>query len=133
MKCAHGVYSPLHMEYIDRKNVKLLMPFMYECKIHNKNITVPAGFISDGASIHILRAMGMFGLHSLLIEYGKRAAIIHDYLYRTPGLGYSKADSDEIYYAALRADGVSRWRSWLLYSGVKYFGYAAWTRYGHTK
>lgn len=133
MKCLHGVYSPLHMEYIDRKNVKLLMPFVYECTVHQKRIVVPAGFISDGASVHILRTIGMFGLHSLLVTYGKRAAIVHDYLYRTPGLGYSKSDTDEIYYSALRADGVSKWRAWLLYSGVRWFGQAAWLRYGHYK
>ena len=125
----YGELGPLITQHIDRRNLKLYEPLAYKHPNTIDMIVVPTGFISDGASVHFLRNIGFFFLHSLLVSYGLRAAIIHDYLYRTPHLKYTKREADDIFKLALRADGVSRWRTWVIYQGVNLGGGYAWKKY----
>ena len=86
-------------------------------------INVPAGFVTDYASVPA-------ALQSFASKIGRqnRAAIIHDWLYRTHGLGgrLTRRDCDRIFRTIMKEDGVSwplRWRMWF---GVRVGGWWPW-------
>jgi hypothetical protein len=57
-----------------------------------------------------------------------KAAVVHDYLYATRGLGgrYSRAQSDGIFREALGALGVPLWKRTLLWAAVRLGGAGGW-------
>jgi hypothetical protein len=57
-----------------------------------------------------------------------KAAVVHDYLYATRGLGgrYSRAQSDGIFREALGALGVPLWKRTLLWGAVRLGGAGGW-------
>lgn len=81
-----------------------------------ERITVPAGFMSDGASVPAGFTMFFPKVHG---RYAK-AAILHDYLYKN-AIG-SKREADEIFYEALRVLGCNKFTSKLFYLGVRLIG-----------
>jgi hypothetical protein len=83
-------------------------------------ITVPAGFATDFASIKVLHNAFLFALFALVSGYGNYAATVHDWLYATGAVRRKQADA--IFYRALRAEGVARWRAWLFWVGVRIGG-----------
>jgi len=87
------------------------------------NITVPAGFESDGASVprFFWRLVFPPGDADAL-----RAAILHDYIYREHPAGWTRADADRLFYMILVADGVPKFRALLAYWGVRLFGWRSW-------
>ena len=86
-------------------------------------LTVPAGFESDGASVprFFWRLVFPPGDAAAL-----RAAILHDYVYREQPEGWNRADADKLFYGVLLGDGVSAWRARLAYWGVRLFGGRSW-------
>jgi hypothetical protein len=116
---------------------------------------VPTGFTSNLASIRILREIcrwaaiaaiigGLFlpgwfstlcwvvsvialALYGLVVGYGMRAAILHDYEYTVGEL--SRAACDAMFERALHTgDGTARWRSLgLFYPAVRIFGASHYT------
>lgn len=114
--------------YLDNgKDFQLLEPLVYHVGEEGSEevIIVPSGSITDWASIP------KFLQPVLPNTYGKRAAIIHDYLYRTNGLGglYSRKRSDEIFLEALIVLNVPRAIASTLYSGVRIGGWLPWSKY----
>lgn len=135
------------VRFINRWNLVLLDQLEFSDTNHGL-LTVPAGTTSDLASIRILReicrwaaagaligwalawgwlstallilAIAALALYGLLAGYGMRAAILHDWLYGAGRL--SRAQADAVFYRALRADGVARWRAWIFYIGVRIGG-----------
>ena len=87
------------------------------------NITVPAGFESDGASVprFFWRVVFPPGDSQAL-----RAAILHDYIYREQPEGWTRVDADNLFYDVLVADGVPKRRALLAYWGVRIFGSRCW-------
>lgn len=83
-------------------------------------VKVPAGFETDFASIQCLKNPLLCGLYAFLDDYGNKAAVIHDWLYRN-GL-YTRAICDEVFYRALRVEKVPKLRAILLYQGVRIGG-----------
>lgn len=99
-------------------------------------ITVPAGFVTDLASIPRL-VSGALPPDGPWVE----AAVIHDLLYRTSGHGmwkghrclsrakpYSRAEADAVLKEAMRALGLSGWRVAAIYAGVRIGGGHGWSR-----
>ena len=86
-------------------------------------ITVPDGFISDGASVPRL-TWTLSGLTpDGLIRGG---ALVHDLMYRRNGniskdLHISRKDCDKIFYDLMRAAVLSRYRSYIAYRAVRLF------------
>ncbi len=79
-------------------------------------IHVPKGFITDFASIprvfwNILPPWG---------EYGK-AAVVHDYLYRSDTYPYTRKESDEVFLEAMKVLGVAWWKRNIMYYAVRVF------------
>jgi hypothetical protein len=107
---------PLILEMLDDgHNYKLVEPFDYDTSL-GMTITVPAGFVTDFASVPRI----FWNLLPPTGRYGK-AAVIHDYLYRTYGAG-SKIVADAIFYEAMKALGVNAIVRGVMYLGVHWFG-----------
>ncbi|MBD1554753.1 DUF1353 domain-containing protein [Pseudomonas typographi] len=135
---------------VSRWEFTLLEPLAFDDSEHGL-IEVPTGFTSDLASIRILREicrwaavaavlLGLFlaewpwasalawtvavvalALYGLVVGYGMRSAILHDWLYTKALL--ARAECDSVFSRALRTgDGTARWRAWLFYAGVRIGG-----------
>jgi len=92
-----------------------------EFVIDFQNVTIPAGFISDGASIP--RALWCL-LDPPVTASTLVPSIIHDYLYRYQICTREAADS--MYDDLLRKNGYSAIKRWLVYKGLRWFGNKAW-------
>lgn len=83
-------------------------------------VVVPIGFETDFASVPRLPLMFW-----LLGDRARKAAVVHDYLYRTEK--FSRRVADATFYEAARAEGVDLPSSFLFWLGVRVGG---WTRFG---
>jgi hypothetical protein len=87
-------------------------------------IYIPAGFITDFASIP------WFFRRIFQPATGKhrRAAVVHDWLYRTSTEPYTKEKSDLIFLEIMKDDGVSKMAREVLYNSVKFGGSSSYVR-----
>lgn len=102
-----------------RGNVfRLLEPLPVE-----RNLVVPSGFESDGASVprFFWRAVFPPGDPRAL-----EAAIAHDYIYRHHPAGWTRAEADALFLELMLAGGVPEFRALLAFAGVRLFGFLAW-------
>ena len=78
-------------------------------------ITVPKGYISDGASIPRVfhRIWHPFTTESW------RAATVHDYLYSHLHHKFSKEFADILLKEMIKHDGGSKWMQWCFYRAVR--------------
>lgn len=105
-----------------------------------ETITVPAGFVTDLASIPRL-------VWSFYPPDGPwvKAAVVHDFLYYTqgdghwgstvgvpPGRRYSRAESDDIFREAMADLGIGLWGRSVIWGAVRLGGWIGWAR-KHTK
>ena len=110
---------PLVVPFADGVNWMLVQPLEVTVGDPDHKIVVPAGFITDFASIPkalcvVLPAQGRY----------TKAAILHDYLYWSQRC--TRAESDNIFLAAMLAGGVDSTTARTLKSGVEFGGQAAW-------
>lgn len=144
----HRLPQPLQAELqSDGKKWRLLAPFSFLDPAHGW-LDVPSGFVTDFASTRPLRTIAVTGfvlalllavlpwpwlshaahlvgvaalvLYAAVVGYGHPAAALHDWLYATAML--PRADADRAFRQALRSCGVARWRSWLMWAGVRLGG-----------
>lgn len=135
---------------ISRWQFQLLEPLVFNDPEHGQ-LTVPETFVSDLASVRVLReicrwaalaavllglfltsiswlatamwviALGALALYGLVVGYGMRAAILHDYLYSAALL--PRAECDAVFSRAMHTgDGTAHWRTWLFWAGVRLGG-----------
>lgn len=109
----------LYLEPVGSNEWRLVSSFTYYVRDKNSNekITVPAGFVTDFASVprifwNILPPWGQYG----------KAAIIHDYLYYTKE--YPKKKADRIFLEAMKVLNVPLATRTIMYSAVVLFGKA---------
>jgi hypothetical protein len=93
----------------------LLAPLKYCSDELYQLITVPAGFITDFASVPRIPVAFL-----LTADAGHAAAVIHDWAYTTHFV--SRAKSDALFREALRSSGEPAWRVWLMWLGVRIGG-----------
>ncbi|MBR2510436.1 MAG: DUF1353 domain-containing protein [Lentisphaeria bacterium] len=88
-----------------------------------KTLVIPAGFKSDGASVprFFWRIVFPPGDSRAL-----RAAIAHDFIYRTHPEGWTRKMADDMFYDLLREDGVCWFNAQGAYCGVRLFGGSSW-------
>lgn len=123
--------TPLDVRVVDGgKRFMLLHQFTYHWGV--TKITVPAGFVTDFASIpRIFRI--------IIPKLGKwnKAAVVHDYLYQHHGkhcrgwaiLFYmTRRKADIIFHDAMKDLGVKEWERTLMYWAVRLGGWAAWRK-----
>ena len=106
--------------HVDHNHVELFKPYKPDdlCKL-----TIPAGFVSDGASIP--RALWST-IGSPFHPRFMPAALYHDYLLSVMRDGtepnLTKAGVDGEFRRLLLANGVSKFRAGLMYRAVRSFG-----------
>ncbi len=87
-------------------------------------IYVHAGFITDFASIPwFFRRMFQpaTGKH-------RRAAVVHDFLYRTATEPFTRKGADQIFLEAMEIDGVDPWKRNTMYAGVRAGGWGSFVK-----
>jgi hypothetical protein len=101
-------------------------PLVWISKVSGRSVTVPAGFVTDFASIPRL-------IWPLLPKWGKYglASVVHDYLYAV-GRGL-RADADAALLEAMRDLHEISWRYSLVYAGVRAAGGGPWRRNGNRR
>lgn len=112
--------STLRTEQLGRKEFRLLAPLYFG------DVTVPINFITNYASIGVFHNILLYPIYALFAGYGNYAATVHDYLYSQGNL--SRKQCDQIFYLALRDEGIARWRAWLMWAGVRIGGARAYKR-----
>ena len=114
-------HTPLTLEYVNGRVWRLAETFVYESTVHgDRCLTVPAGFETDFTSIPRF----FWRLLPPTRTYGK-AALIHDYLYRTPGQ-VCRRYADDIFLEAMGVLGVGWLTRHTLYWAVRGFGGTAY-------
>lgn len=99
-----GVWQLLHAFYV---------------MVCDQEIIVPPMFTTDFASVPRLPfAYALFG------GLGNRAAVLHDYLYSERK--FDRETCDKVFYAALVVCGVSKWKAYMMYLGVRVGGGSYW-------
>jgi len=89
----------------------------------NKTITVPRGFLIDGASIP--RTMWRL-IGSPFLPMFQKAATVHDYLYTHHKVSRKKAD--QIFREILKDNTVSKVKAGVMYAAVRTGGYFAYKK-----
>jgi Protein of unknown function (DUF1353) len=105
--------------FADGNDSILIEPLSYRIKDSNFVITVPAGFVTDYASVP-------GSLHSILGRHGKygRAAIVHDYLYWDQSC--TRTQADKLLWLAMIESNVSTLQSNTIFWAVAGFGASSW-------
>lgn len=99
---------------------------VYDSAILPFRVEVPRGFKTDFASVPRLPMA-----YLLTGNTAHRPAVIHDYFYRNHREheyrnSLTRKIVDEVFYEAMLAEGVDRWRAWLMWSAVRTFGASSW-------
>lgn len=96
----------------------LLRPLIYHA-LDGRRVRVPAGFITDLASIPaILRPV--FSQN----DRTRRPAVLHDFLYCSQVM--TRAQVDGIFLEAMMVEGVGWARRWVMFTGVRVGGWMFW-------
>jgi hypothetical protein len=95
---------------------KLDSPLVYFSEIVGEKITVPSGFDTDFASVPRVPVF-----YLLYANRGKRAATVHDFLYRNRL--FDRATCDAVFREALIAGGEGVVVSWAMWAGVRIGGF----------
>lgn len=110
--------KPLKGEILDDGTMKLSEPFaFYESEDTSKIVNVPAGFITDFASVpQIFQCfISPIGKHS-------KPAVLHDYLCAQAHLGYNtRKYADKIFLESMEVKNVKFLTKWTLYLSVRLF------------
>jgi hypothetical protein len=113
---------------IDAFPYVLKAPLVYASVLLDRVVTVPQGFVTDLYSIPwwLQRALPRDEGHA------NAAAIVHDCLYRyasAGGLIVTQKMADQVLREAMTAKGLPPWRRWVIYRGLRLFGWIAWEHY----
>lgn len=117
--------SPLDVVLVDEQagTWQLDSPLVYFSEIIGGRITIPSGFETDFASVPRLPVV-----YLAYANRGRKAAVVHDYLYRTGSA--TRGICDAVFREALIADGESLLVSWAMWAGVRIGGIFAYKNGG---
>lgn len=93
--------------------------FRYQSDVVGKTITVPAGFVTDFASVPRLPL-----IYALFGDTSHEAAVVHDWLYKSKIVERPVADA--VLKEACSVAGIPAWRRWGMYLGVRVGGGKPW-------
>ena len=110
--------TPLRTELVDEFDDlhRLLEPLVYRSDLLAQLVVVPADFLTDFASVPRL-----VGAYLLFGGKGKRAAVVHDWLY-SGGVRVTREQADDVFREALLATGYSAFTAGAMYRGVRWGG-----------
>lgn len=114
--------TPLCTELLDEfaDTHRLEKPLVYYSELLQREVTVPAGFVTDYASVPRLPLA-----YLITGGKGKRAACLHDWLYS--GAAADRKSADRVFAEALRACGYGIVTEGLMYAGVRIGGGSHYT------
>lgn len=92
----------------------------FGARIDGRTVIVLAGFKTDFASVPRLPLA-----YLLAGNTAHKSAVLHDWLYTK---GADRQFADQAFLAAMKAEGISGWRRWLMYSAVRAFGWSVYKR-----
>lgn len=108
----------------DRRGTwRLLAPLAYRSDRLDQIVVVPAGFVTDFASVPRLPVA-----YLLTANRGHEAAVLHDWAYTTHFI--TRAQADSLFAEALEVGGEPGWRRGLMWAGVRVGGWWAWESAG---
>lgn len=108
--------SYLLVKYLGKSKFQLTLDYSYSTK--NYLIKIPAGFITDFASIPPF-------LQIFINKYGEHnsASIIHDWLYsKECYLRISRLEADRIFLEIMLENKVNKIKAHIMYRAVRIFG-----------
>ena len=101
---------------------QLEQDLLYQSDVAGVTLRVPAGFLTDFASVPRITGIGFL----LAGDSCHEAAVIHDYLYRTVPHPTTRAIADKVLREAAILTGVPAWRAQIVYLGVRIGGAFSW-------
>jgi len=113
-----------------RSTWKLLAPLAYKSDTLSKTIVVPAGFVTDFASVPRLPLAFL-----VAGDCAHQAAVIHDWLYTVhalDGAEVSRAQADAVFREAIRVSDQGA-PAWLMWAAVRVGGGGSWNAPGATQ
>lgn len=122
VRVAEAPNAPLLQPFADAKNWVLHTNLVYRVGNTRDSVVVPAGFVTDFASIPS-------GLQSFFSVHGPWlvAGIVHDYLYWNQGLdGCTRAEADGIFRLVMLENKATRFEAEAMYTAVDLVGERAW-------
>ena len=108
------------------KNSKFKTCQSHVVLINDKPVIIPQGFTTDLASIPRI----LWPIVSPLRSSTVTPSILHDWLYYNPD-GRSRQIVDDIYYASLLANGLSKGSAYRYYAAVRLFGWRYFNKKGN--
>jgi hypothetical protein len=108
--------SQLDTRILSDERAVLLAPLVYRSAVMGRELEVPAGFVTDWASVPRLP-------FAYMVAGGKArgAAVVHDFLYTTKIC--NRATADAVFREAMAVTGQPWWRRQLMWAGVRLFGW----------
>jgi hypothetical protein len=111
--------TKLRVEHLNTKWWMLTEPLVYYSALLERDIVVPAGFVTDFASVpRIPIAYWLFGSRA------NAPAVIHDRLYRWGDI--PRLTADRVFNEAMRAEGKWFTTRWPMTAAVMAFGWWAY-------
>ena len=115
-----SAFPPIKITFLVNEKVwRLEQEFKY------KNIVIPQNFKFDLASIPRI-----FWWIIAPFELSVAAPLVHDYLYRRKGVTsfqvYKRSEVDNMFRDIMKFEGISWWRRFVAYRGVRLFGWIPW-------
>lgn len=114
------ITNPPHRAFQADGNIfAYLEPMPYKIIRTNQIVPIPAGFVTDFASVPLAAqsVLPQLGPHSM-------PAVLHDFLYWDQSC--TREQADLLFYEAMTEYGVSSWRRSIAYWAVHWRGAAAW-------
>lgn len=98
---------------------RLTAPLVYQSDVAKMTFTVPAGFVTDLASVPRIPIA-----YLLAGGTSNEASVVHDFLYSTHPVPRNIADA--VLREASAVTGVPAWRRWIMWAGVRLGGGSHW-------
>lgn len=116
-------FGHLEVSLLSNNRWKLERPFWFDSRIVGR-VNVPAGFQTDFASVPRVPVV-----YWLTGDTARKAAVIHDWLYRTQE--HPRRIADAVLFEA--SNNEPRWRRLVMWAGVRVFGWIAWREHRKNK
>ncbi len=114
------LFDLLHVVVLLDDKDRLTKP--YKVRLDLDEFEIPEGFETDYSSVPRLPVVYLW-----LGGRGKRAAVVHDYIYRQGR--YPQSVCDDYFYLLLRYTGVDRLSAWAFLRGLRIGGFKAYEKY----
>ena len=121
-RLAEAPKAPLVQPFANAENWVLHTDLVYRVGKTRDSVVVPAGFVTDFASIP-KRLQSFFSVHGPWLVAG----IVHDYLYWNQGeSGCSREEADGIFRLVMLENNATRFESEAMHTALVLAGRAAW-------